>query len=126
MPTIEGKLHVKYDTQQKSEKFASREFVVEFSDNPLYPQFIKFELSQEKCGLMDRFNVGDKLEVVFNLRGREWINPQGEKKYFTSLEAWKIDKVAGDASSPDALSKRTVLPGEASDDPFGNNNDLPY
>lgn len=105
---IQGKLHVKYDTQQKSEKFASREFVVEFSDNPLYPQFIKFELSQEKCGLMDRFNVGDKLEVVFNLRGREWVNPQGEKKYFTSLEAWKIDKVAGDASSNAGSGGRSV------------------
>jgi single-strand DNA-binding protein len=57
---------------------------------------------------------------VFNLRGREWVNPQGEKKYFTSLEAWKIDKVAGAANSPEDLSKRTVLPTDPfGDDPFG-------
>ena len=91
---IQGKLHVKYDTNQVSEKFARREFVVEFSDNPMYPQFIKFEVTQDKCALLDPVREGEMVDVTFNLRGREWINPQGEKKYFTSLEAWRIQKSA--------------------------------
>jgi translation initiation factor IF-3 len=96
---IQGKLHKKYDTQQVSEKFAKREFVVIYSDNPLHPQFVKFECTQDRCGMVDALNEGDEVKVVFNLRGREYVSPQGEKKYFTSLEAWKIDKVAGDPNA---------------------------
>ncbi len=89
---IEGKLHAKFDAQQVSDSFTKRNFVVETIENPLYPQLISFELNQDRCGVIDRFNVGDSIEVTFNLRGREWTNPQGEKKYFNTLEAWRVQK----------------------------------
>ena len=120
---ITGKLHRKFSTQQVSEKFAKREFVLIEATNPMYPQFIKFEITQDKCALLDKYNEGDTLTVAFNFRGREYADKgTGEMKYFTSIEAWKIDKVAGGSNSPDDLSKRTVLPGE-NDDPF---NDDPF
>jgi hypothetical protein len=106
----EGKLHIKFDTVQVSEKFAKRDFVVEVMENPLYPQHVLFQLTQDKTGLLDGHNVGDKIEVTFNLRGREWASPQGEVKYFNTLEAWRIQAVVGSANSPEDLSKRTVLP----------------
>ena len=51
---------------------------------------IKFEAVQDKCDLLNNFNVGDLVDVDFNLKGRKWTNPQGEVKYFNSLQAWRI------------------------------------
>lgn len=88
---VTGVLKVKRDTQQVSEKFSKREFVLTTSGE--YPQDILFQLTQDKCSLIDGFNVGQSLEVSFNLRGREWTNQQFEVMYFNTLEAWKIDVV---------------------------------
>ena len=87
---IKGTITEIFETQQVSEKFKKREFVIQDTENPTYPQYIKFELSQDKCGLLDSKKVGDQVDVSFNLRGREYINPLGVKNYFNSLQAWKI------------------------------------
>lgn len=97
---IEGKLHAKSDAQQVTDSFKKREFVVEYADNPMYPQFVKFELIQDRCDLVNDLNVGDKVEVTFNLRGREWTAPDGVKKYFNTLDAWRIQKVEANNSVP--------------------------
>jgi len=89
---IEGKLHAKMDVVQASESFRRRAFVVEYIENPLYPQLVSFELVQDRVAEIDKFQIGEKIEVTFNLRGREWTSPQGEKKYFNTLEAWRIQK----------------------------------
>jgi hypothetical protein len=93
---VKGKLIVKGETIVVSEKFSKRHFVVETQDT--YPQTIELQLSQDKCNLLDGINLGDELEVSINLRGRMWTNPQGEVKYFNTLEAWKIDRLS--ASTP--------------------------
>lgn len=93
---LTGKLKVVNDTVQFSEKFLKREFVVT-DGSTQYPQDIIFQSTQDKCAILDQFTAGDMVQVSFNLRGREWINPQGEAKYFNSLEAWKIEKVGGAA-----------------------------
>lgn len=95
---VEGKLHAKFDVVQTSESFKKRDFVIEYVDNPLYPQYVTFQLIQERVNLIDKFNEGDKIAVTFNLRGREWVTPQGEKKYFNTLEAWRISEVAADGT----------------------------
>lgn len=87
---IEGKLHAKFDAQQVSDTFKKRDFVVEIVDNPLYPQLVTFQLVQDRCSLMDSFHAGDKIEVTFNLRGREYSPLEGGKKYFNTLEAWRV------------------------------------
>lgn len=88
---ITGTLKVKNDTVQVSQSFSKREFVLT-DDSSKYPQDIQFQLSQDKCSLLDTVNQGDKVTVSFGLKGREWINPQGEAKYFNTLDAWKIEK----------------------------------
>ena len=99
---IQGTIKLISETNQVSDKFKKREFVLEFSENPQYPQFIKFELIQENCGLIDSFKVGEQVDVSFNLRGREWINPQGQAQYFNTLHAWKITSLAaGNVASPE-------------------------
>ena len=66
-----GILKVKQDTVQVSEKFKKREFVIEFADNPKYPQTIQFQLVQDSCPILDQFNLDDKIRVEFDLRGRK-------------------------------------------------------
>jgi hypothetical protein len=58
----------------------------------MYPQDIMFQATQDKCSLLDAVHSGEQVEVSFNLRGREWTSPQGEVKYFNTLEAWRIEK----------------------------------
>lgn len=103
---IKAKLLEKFDTATISGSFKKREFVVEYADNPQYPEMIKFELIQDKCDLLDSYNVGQELNVAFNLKGRKWTNPKGENVYFNSLQAWKLsaanDVAPTAASAPQA------------------------
>ena len=87
---IVGKLLRKYPTESKSDKFQAREFVIEIVSGA-YPEFIKFQLTQERCGLLDSYNEGEEIKVHFELRGREW---QG--KYFTNLTCWRIEQGTGE------------------------------
>ncbi len=86
---IVGKLLRKYPTESKSDKFQAREFVIEIQSGT-YPEFIKFQLTQERCSLLDSYNEGEEIKVHFELRGREW---QG--KYFTNLTCWRIEQGSG-------------------------------
>ncbi len=81
---IEGILVKKYDIENKTSSFQTREFVI--TTEGTYPQFVKFQLTQDKCQIIDTCNEGDRIKVLFDLRGREW---QG--KYFTNLNAWKVE-----------------------------------
>ena len=87
---IKGKIKNISETVQISERFRKREFVVEYASNPDYPQTLQFEMVQDRCELLDSFEVGQEVEIFFDLRGREWTNPQGQVKYFNTLQAWKL------------------------------------
>jgi hypothetical protein len=89
---VTGILKVKFDAKQVSDKFKSREFVLTTDASGSYPQQVILQLTQDKCSLIDNFNNGDELKVQCNLRGREWKSPQGEIKYFNTIEAWKVEK----------------------------------
>ncbi|OFZ54567.1 MAG: hypothetical protein A3D92_10335 [Bacteroidetes bacterium RIFCSPHIGHO2_02_FULL_44_7] len=89
---LTGTLKVINDTVQVTEKFSKREFVVT-DVSSMYPQDILFQAVQDKCSMLDGFHVQDQIEVSFNLRGREWTSPQGEVKYFNTLDAWRVEKV---------------------------------
>jgi single-stranded DNA-binding protein len=86
-----GKLHTIFETKQISERFTKREFVLEMSDNPKYPQVVLFQLTGDRCAQLDGMHVGDMVRIDFSLRGREWRSPQGETKYFNSLDVWKVE-----------------------------------
>ena len=91
---VTGTLKAKFDTQKVSDRFQKREFVLTTEANTPYPQHVSFQVTQDKCGLLDQYNPGEELRVQFNLRGREWNGPQGIK-YFNTLEAWRIEKIQG-------------------------------
>ena len=91
MSEVTGNLIVKNETKEYgSNGFKKREFVIK-TDDSKYPQEIQIELVQDKCTLIDAFKIGDKLKISYNLNGRSWTNPQGETKYFNSIQGWRIE-----------------------------------
>lgn len=94
---LTGTLKLKKDEQRVSDSFKKREFVV--TDNSTnYPQHILFQLKQDKCRLLDDYNPGDEVKVGFFISGREW-QKDGVVRYFTSLDAWKLERVDKGSSS---------------------------
>ena len=91
---IEGKLHKVYDTEQKTESFRTREFVIETMQGQ-YAQFVKFQLTQDRCDVVDPYEPGQQIKVYFDLRGRQW-----QDKYFTNLNAWRIEAVGSAQPAP--------------------------
>lgn len=89
---VKGKIKFIGSTQQVSDKFSKREIVVTTDEQ--FPQHISIEFNQDKCAILDKYSVGDDVEIGVNLRGREWTNPQGETKYFNSIQGWNIKKEA--------------------------------
>lgn len=86
--TLEGKVKLVKETETIG-TFKKRELVLTTQDQ--YPQQILIEFVQDKCSLLDNVSVGADVKVNINVRGREWINPEGQAKYFNSLQGWKID-----------------------------------
>lgn len=124
---IKGKVVEIFDTTRVSDKFQKREFAVEYAENPSYPEYIKFELIQDKCSLLDQFHVGQEVQVHFNLKGRKWTDPQGSVKYFNSLQAWKITPVG--AEQPQAQNPPADHYGEQKEPEWlsaQNPDDLPF
>lgn len=126
---IEGALHKKFDTENKTDTFQAREFVIKTEGQ--YPQFVKFQLTQDRCQVIDPFNEGDQIKVHFDLRGREW-----NEKFFTNLNAWRVEKqtaleaatenpaATGNTSFPDPSN----MPSKESSTSQGNDDfdDLPF
>lgn len=131
---VTGLLKAKFDTQKVSDKFTKRDFVLTTDASTPYPQFVSFQLTQDKCASIDTINNGDEIKVHFNLRGREWNGPQGVK-YFNTLEAWKIEKVAAGTSAAASTTGAAKAPAattnvEAPAAPVfhasNDNDDLPF
>lgn len=77
--------------------FRKRELVVTTEEQ--YPQHILVEFVQDKCDLLNNFNVGQMVKVSINLRGREWVNPQGETKYFNSIQGWRVESLQSESNA---------------------------
>jgi hypothetical protein len=120
----QGKIYKILDTQQVTEKFRKREFVLEVTNNPAYVQKVLFTLILDNVSMLDGFNVGDEVSVKFNLKGKEWTSPNGDVKYFNTLEAETITSSSsggGQAQNDDDLMKRVDTDSSGSGD-----DDLPF
>jgi len=92
---IKGKVHEVSPTAQVTESLKKRELIVEYIENPQYPEYLKFEAIQDRCNLLDNLRVGDDIEVFFNLKGRPWTDQTGKKSSFNSLQLWKVNVLSG-------------------------------
>jgi hypothetical protein len=98
-----GKLVAKFDTVQRTETFKTREFVIEKTEDingRTITNYIKLQCVQDKTEMPDRFNLGDNVKVLFNLKGSKW-NKNGVDNYITNLDAWRMEtvKLGNDAGS---------------------------
>ncbi|WP_396144385.1 DUF3127 domain-containing protein [Flavobacterium sp.] len=121
-----GKVKVINAEQQVSASFKKRELVVTTDEQ--YPQHIMIEFTQDKCDILNNYSAGDAVKVSINLRGREWVNPQGETKYFNSIQGWRIEKMQADAPAAQAMqpvpAAETFAP--ATDFKEEEHDDLPF
>ena len=121
---LKGKVHEIGALQQVSETFKKRDLIIEYAENPTYPEYIRFEALQDKTALFDSLKTGDDVEVSFNLRGRPWTDKAGKTSYFNSLVVWRINALtnsaAGAHSTPQYAPPADLnsAPGEEDDLPF--------
>jgi|TARA_B100001142_G_scaffold306519_1_gene336394 translation initiation factor IF-3 len=97
---LQGKIKMIGNTQAITDSFKKREIVI--TTNEQYPQHIMTEFVQDKVDLLNNYEVGQDVKISINIRGREWKNPQGEIKYFNSIQGWRIEKLNNDPSSAEA------------------------
>lgn len=97
---VQGKVKMIGETQTFGNNgFRKREIVVTTEEQ--YPQPIMVEFIQDKTDLLNNYQVGQNVKISINLRGREWVSPQGETKYFNSIQGWRIEALQTEASSGD-------------------------
>ena len=93
---IQGKIKLIGETQTfGTGGFRKREVVITTEEQ--YPQHLMVEFVQDKTDLLNAFQVGQPVKISINLRGREWINPQGEAKYFNSIQGWRIETLSSES-----------------------------
>lgn len=122
---VTGKIKVINAAQQVSASF-KRELVVTTEEQ--YPQMIMIEFHQDKTDLLNNYQVGEAVKVSINLRGREWVSPQGETKYFNTIVGWRIEKMQNEAP---AAPQMPPMPASQAFEPATNFNeeehdDLPF
>jgi len=115
---ISGKVKVVNPEQQVSASFVKRELVITTEEQ--YPQSILIEFVQDKVDLLDKVKPGDSVTVSINIGGREWVNPQGETKYFNSIKGWRVQK------TQDAPVDSSPVHEAQAYDPDGVSDDLPF
>jgi hypothetical protein len=119
---IKGKVHEVLPVTNVTETFKKRELIIEFAENPQYPEYIKFEALQDKVNLFDPLKVGDQVEVFFNLRGRPWTDKSGKTAYFNTLVVWRVNVLTGTAA--ESASPETAAPVDISS--AAEDDDLPF
>ena len=123
---VQGRIKMIGETQTfGGNGFRKREVVVTTDEQ--YPQHIMVEFVQDKTDLLNNYKEGQQVKISINLRGREWVNPQGETKYFNSIQGWRIEALqaeSGDASLPPVPPMDAFeLAGDLNED---DHDDLPF
>ena len=122
---VSGKIKVLGDVKTFGDNgFRKREVVITTQEQ--YPQHLLIEFVQDRCELLDSFNVGENVKISINLRGREWENPEGDVKYFNSIHGWRIEKE--DSMEKDRIPSPDEAPGfeEKNDEDSEVEDDLPF
>ena len=124
---VSGRIKVINPEVQVSATFKKRELVV--STEEQYPQHILVNFVQDKCDILNSYKVGEQVKVGINLRGREWVSPAGETKYFNDIQGWKVDRM-----NSDGPTQNQAMPPMPTTEPFApatnfkeeEHDDLPF
>jgi hypothetical protein len=107
---ITGKVIDISPVNQVSDKFKKREFVIEKKETggaAVFIDYVKFQLIQDKCDLINDSYLNEDVKIWFNLKGNKWER-DGKVNYFTNLDAWKIEKTSS-AQKEQNVAPRTTL-----------------
>jgi hypothetical protein len=108
---ITGKVVELLPVVQVSDKFRKREFVIERKEtgagNAVFVDYIKFQLVQDKCELINESFLHDEIKISFNIKGNKWER-DGKVNYFTNLDAWRIERTSGAPSQQAAPGRNTI------------------
>jgi len=119
---VTGTLIAKSETQQVSDKFKKREFVlmtVENVNGTEYPNPLKMQAVQAKCDVLDKYAIGSQVSVHFNVKGNSYIDKKdGSTKYIVNLDMWKIEPVAAQQAAAPQQPKPIAITPDFSDMPF--------
>lgn len=121
---ISGKVKFIGKDNQVSASFVKRELVVTTAEQ--YPQHILINFVQDKCDLLDVLKVGQEVTVSINLRGREWVNPQGETKYFNDIQGWKVKGEKEESQAPVIAPVQEMPAAPNAFDQEDESDDLPF
>jgi hypothetical protein len=97
---ISGKVIDVSPVNQVSDKFKKREFVIEKKETggtAVFVDYLKFQLIQDKCDIINESFMNEDVRIWFNLKGNKWER-DGKTSYFTNLDAWKIEKISSQAT----------------------------
>lgn len=122
---ITGKIIEIFPINQVSDKFRKREFVIEKKETggaAVFVDYVKFQLIQDKCDLINESFLNEEVKIWFNLKGNKWER-DGKINYFTNLDAWKIEKATSSSRDQNVPAHTTIedIPAESdelSDLPF--------
>lgn len=120
-----GKLYEKFDAIQRTQTFKVREFILEKTDEfngKSITNYIKFQCTQDRTGIVDKVNAGEQVKVHFNIRGNR-LERNGQVTYFTNLEAWRIEQSFETANPPQEPEQSSEMPGNSGSDTA---DDLPF
>lgn len=123
---LQGTVKKLFDAQTFASGFQKREMVILTQEQ--YPQPINIEFLSDKISLLDNLKEGENVKVGINIRGREWVSPQGETKYFNSITGWRVEKVFDNGSEPtQAMPQQSASP-VSNENPFAgdDDDDLPF
>ena len=122
---VQGKIKLVGNVQEITDSFRKRELVIVTQEQ--YPQTLCVEFVQDKMSLLDDFQEGQEVKIGINLRGREWKNPEGKIKYFTSLQGWRIENLQNEVPNNDQPELDSLSPFEPADDVNKEDlDDLPF
>jgi len=105
---INGRIKSIGEIKTYGDNFRKREVVV--TTNEQYPQHLILEFVQDKCDVLNGYKVGQDVEIGINLRGREWVNPEGETKYFNAIQGWRIKESDGSSAEEEEVTKQNPVP----------------
>lgn len=123
---IKGKVHEVSATAQVTDSLKKRELIIEYVENPQYPEYLKFEAIQDRCALLDNTKVGDDVEVFFNLKGRKWTDKTGKVVYFNTLGLWKVNVLSATSTGTAATPEYAAPTANISSTNADEEDDLPF
>jgi len=118
---LQGRIRKIEDTQTFKSDFKKRSLILTTDEK--YPQHVSIDFLQDKVSILDQYKTGDNVNISINIRGKEWINPEGETKYFNSIVGWRIENLTNTQNSnleviPPSVNENIDLEKDKEEDDF--------